>query len=141
MKLLVDSSVWSLSLRRKNKPPSNPVEQRKVALLSEAIADGRVAMIGPVRQELLSGIKEQAQYEALKRHLRDYRDEPLQTEDYEHAARFYNLCRSDGVECGPIDILICSVAIRRGWEILTTDSGLVRCLEVLEPERQAKGRH
>lgn len=141
MKFLVDSSAWSLSLRRQKKSPSNPLEQRKVALLSEAVADGRVAMIGPVRQELLSGIKQQAQFERLRRHLRNYRDEPLQTEDYEEAARFYNLCRSRGVECGPIDILICAVAIRRSWEILTTDSGLLRCLEVLEPERQAKGRH
>jgi predicted nucleic acid-binding protein len=135
MKFLVDSSVWSLSLRRK-KSPLNPLEQHKVALLTEAVADGRVTMIGPVRQELLSGIKEQAQFEKLKRSLRDYPDERLQTEDYEEAARFYNLCRSRGVECGAIDILICAVAIRRGWEILSSDGGLERCLKALESDRK-----
>jgi hypothetical protein len=36
------------------------------ALLAEAISDGRVVVIGPIRQDLLSGIKEQSQFEKVK---------------------------------------------------------------------------
>ncbi len=60
MKVLADTSVWSLALRRKH-PPQNPF----VAELSELIREARVRMIGPVRQELLSGIPSRSQFEAL----------------------------------------------------------------------------
>ena len=49
MKVLVDTSVWSLALRRK--------EQCEIAeKLADLILSSLVVMIGPVRQELLSGI-------------------------------------------------------------------------------------
>jgi len=50
--LLVDTSVWSLALRRK-KAEVLSGEQMLAAALAQAIADARVAMIGPIRQELL----------------------------------------------------------------------------------------
>ena len=43
--------------------------------------------------------------------LEAFRDEPITTHHYEEAARLFNLCRSHGVECGSIDILICAVAV------------------------------
>lgn len=131
MKTLVDTSVWSLSLRRRPSAPLQIEEQRLVALLLDAISEGRVAMIGPIRQELLSGIKERPRYAKLRRHLRAFLDEPLETADYEEAARLFNLRRSRGIQSGPIDILICAVALRRGWEVLSCDAGLDRCLKVL----------
>ena len=132
MKVLADTSVWSLALRRKKTAKLSAVEQRLVASLSQAISDGWVAMIGPIRQELLSGIKQEAQFEKLKDALEAFRDEPLETVDYEEAARLYNVCRSRGVECGPVDILICAVAARRKWKVLANDAGLNQCLEVIE---------
>ena len=51
-----------------------------------------------VPQELLSGIKDQAQFDKLKRALDAFRDEPLATPDYEQAARMYNVCRGRGLE-------------------------------------------
>jgi len=54
VKVLIDACVWSLSLRRKSQTRLSDEEQRMVALLGEAIQDGRVAMIGPIRQEVLS---------------------------------------------------------------------------------------
>jgi len=113
MKVLADTSVWSLSLRRKDAAKLSAEERRLTALLSEAINDGRVVLIGPIRQELLSGIKDQAQFEKLRGALQVFRDEPIDTFDYEEAARLYNVCRSQGIECGPVDILICAVAVRR----------------------------
>jgi len=52
---------------------------------------------------------------------------------YEEAARLYNVCRSRGVECGPVDLLICAVAVRRNWTVLANDANLHRCLEVARP--------
>lgn len=134
MKVLVDACVWSLSLRRKDPAALNGEEQRMVALLGDAIQDGRVAIVGPIRQEVLSGIKEIAQFERLRRALEAFPDTPMATPHYEEAARFFNLCRSRGVECGAVDILLCAVASRERWSILTTDGGLKRCIEALRAE-------
>src|SRR5271157_401301 len=131
MKLLVDTSVWSLALRRRRRATLSPEEKRLVAVLTEAIRDGQVVMIGPIRQELLSGIKEQAQSEKLRTALAAFRDEPINTPDCEDAARLYNVCRSQGVQCGPVDILICAVAARRKWSVLANDTLLNRCLRIV----------
>ncbi len=130
MKLLVDTSVWSLALRRKNTASLSPDEQKLKAELVQAIQDGRVAMLGLLRQELLSGIREKAQFDKVKAALDPYLDEPIETADYEYAARVYNECRNQGIEAGTVDILICAIAVRRGWEVLSGDGGLNRCLAV-----------
>src|SRR5271165_4397225 len=135
MKLLADTSVWSLALRRTRTATLSGDEMRLVAVLSEAIHDGRVVMIGPIRQEMLSGIKEQAQFDKLRTTLAAFRDEPIDTGDYEDAARLYNLCRSQGVECGPVDILICAVAVRRKWSVLANDARLNHCLQIMVANR------
>ena len=138
MKVLADTSVWSLALRRKKTARLSVEEQRLTKLLSEAIQDGRVVMIGPIRQELLSGIKDQAQFAKLKSALAGFRDEPLDTSDYEEAARLYNACRSRGMECGPVDMLICAVAVQRKWKVLAYDAGLNKCLEIIESPPEAR---
>jgi predicted nucleic acid-binding protein len=134
VKVLVDSCAWSLLLRRKKGAALNEDEQLALSSLTEAIRDGRVAIIGPVRQEVLSGIRESAQFEKLRSALELFPDEPLPATDYEEAARLFNLCRSRGVECGSTDILICAVAARKQYAILTNDVGLKRCMEVLNAE-------
>jgi len=131
MKLLVDTSVWSLALRRRRTAPLSANEKRLVAALAEAIRDGRVVMLGPIRQELLSGIRVQAQFDKLRSALAAYRDEPIDTTDYEEAARLYNLCRTEGVQCGPVDILICAVAARRMWSVLANDAVMNRCVQII----------
>ena len=131
MKLLVDTSVWSLALRRKPSAVLSTAEKRLTGILTEAISDGRVAMIGPIRQELLSGVKEQAQFNRLRSALAAFRDEGIATVDYEEAARPYNRCRSRAVECAPVDILICALAWRRKWDVLANDSLMKRCVAVI----------
>ncbi len=130
MKLLVDTSVWSLALRRKNTAGLSLDEQKLKTKLVQAIQDGRVAMLGLLRQEILSGIKEKVQFDKVKAALDPYLDEPINTADHEYAARIYNECRNQGVEAGTVDIVICAVAVRRGWEILSGDGGLNRCFAV-----------
>jgi len=116
MKVLVDTSVWSLALRR-NLPFDGP----EVLELIELIRESRVLMIGPVRQELLSGIKNQSQFLKLRNHLRPFPDLDLTIRDYEHAAEFFNLCRGKGIQGSNTDFLICAIAARLKAPILTTD--------------------
>jgi predicted nucleic acid-binding protein len=131
MKVLVDTSVWSLFLRRRTRTTLNPEELKLVGLLREATQDGRVAIIGPVRQEILSGIRDKSQFSRTEQILDPFPDEDLTKDDFVEAARFFNLCRDRGVECGVVDILICSVAARRRFAVLTNDQALIRCLRVL----------
>ena len=132
MKLLVDTCVWSLALRRKSGAVPSKDEQQMLASLNEGIRNGRVAIIGPIRQEVLSGIREPAQFEKLRSSLKLFPDELLTTFHFEEAAQYFNFCRNNGVQCGPVDMLICAVALHEGWTILTNDRGLKRCMKVLD---------
>ena len=97
-------------------------------------------MIGPVRQELLSGIKTDAQYEKLRVALQVFPDEPLQTPDYELAAKASNDCRTKGVVVSPVDVLICATALAREWNIFTTDPDFRNYAKIL-PIRLHKARN
>lgn len=116
MKVLVDTSVWSLVLRRSS---SMNLEYQKI--LEQLISDYRIQMIGPIRQELLSGIKESHQFELLKERLSAFPDYPLQTNDFELAAEYFNQCKNKGVQGSNTDYLICAIAANNDWEIFTTD--------------------
>ncbi len=120
MEVLVDTSIWSLVLRRP-KGRIRDVERSLTALLSDLVRDNRVRLIGPIRQELLSGIREPAQHEHVRTYLRAFADEPISTADYEQAAQCSNRCRSRGISGSSVDFLICSVALARKWQIFTTD--------------------
>ena len=116
MKVIVDTSIWSLSLRRK--------KQRKEAdseKLMQIIDDGRIVMLGPIRQEILSGIKNKNQFELLKIYLRPFPDLKLLPEDYELAAEFFNICKTNGVQGSNTDFLICATAVNNNFSIYTSD--------------------
>jgi len=130
MNVLIDTSVWSLALRRKNESLSTN-ERFLVAELSELIREGRARMIGLVRQELLSGIKAAEQYEKLRLHLRSFPDEVVDTSDYEEAAKAGNRCRAKGVVVSIVDILLCAIANKRLWTIFTTDPDFSNYAKVL----------
>ena len=126
MKVLVDTSVWSLALRRT--VPGNDAE---ISELTELIREVRVQMIGPVRQELLSGIRNLNQFLALRDHLREFPDMVLTNEDYETAAEFFNLCRGKGIQGSNTDFLICAVAARHRIPVLTIDADFALFKSVL----------
>jgi hypothetical protein len=134
MKVIVDTCVWSLSLRRRNQSPLNTGEQQMLTGLREAIQNRRATILGPIRQEILSGTRDATQLTKAADLLDPFRDEVIETSDYIEAARLFNLCRARGVQCGPIDILICAVAAQNCYGILTYDQGLLRCMEILRAE-------
>ncbi|NOZ19614.1 MAG: PIN domain-containing protein [Planctomycetes bacterium] len=116
MRVIVDTSVWSLALRR-GKGSTSAVAQE----LHSLIEDHRVQMLGPIRQEILSGIRGEGQFARLQRRLESFPDLPIRIEDYVTAARYFNLCRSKGVQGSNTDFLICAVAVRNQCAIYTTD--------------------
>lgn len=121
MNVLVYTCVWTLVLRRRRAGLS--AEERALTMtLTELIRDGRVVLVGPVVQELLSGIPRNAEFERLRIRLADFPDVRIEREDFEEAAKCHNICRTHGVAGSTIDFLLCGVAIRNGWEILTTDA-------------------
>lgn len=125
MKVLVDTSVWSLALRRRS-PGHAAVDE-----LRRLITAGRAALVGPIRQEILSGIREPALFDRLREQLRAFPDEPITTEDHEQAAGFYNACRKQGVQGSNTDFLICAVSRNHELPILTTDDDFTRYARLL----------
>ena len=123
MKVLVDTSIWSLALRRSGTRSMD--DQFQVRELTDLLNDVKVVMIGPIRQELLSGISSPVQYDALKEKLQAFEDLPLPREYYERAAKFYNICRRAGVQGSPIDLLICATAAEAGIEIFSSDKDFI----------------
>ena len=120
MIVLVDTSIWSLAFRRK-KETLHANQQQQLHRLKEIIVEGRARLLGSVRQELLSGIRSPEQFGKLRDHLRFFPDVELETDDYESAANIRNTCSAHGIAGSPIDFLLCSVALRRGWSIFTAD--------------------
>ena len=125
MRVLVDTTIWSLALRRRPAGP-NPDETRLVEAWEELVADGRIVVLGLIRQEILSGIASESQFERLRDALAAFPDEVILTADHVRAAGQFNRCRSAGVAGSPVDFLICAVAERLAVPIFTTDRDFER---------------
>ena len=126
MRVIVDTSIWSLALRR-----GGGTEAAAVRELRTLISDDRVQMIGAIRQEILSGIREEKQFRELEARLGAFPDLSLEAEDHVVAARFFNMCRAKGIQGSNTDFLICAIAVRRKMEIFTTDKDFDRFLGIL----------
>jgi predicted nucleic acid-binding protein len=115
--LLVDTSVWSLALRRDSASGSPAVEALRTAL------EGGDTLVttGLVLQELLQGF---AGPRARKQILERFSALPLlvpDRRDYIDAAEVRNRCRRSGVQIGTIDALLAQLCIQHELTLLTTD--------------------
>lgn len=115
MQVIVDTCVWSQALHRAN------TDNRYAHDLRDIITDNRACIIGPIRQEILSGIRDKSQFKILREHLSAFPDLLIKTIDYETAAEYSNLLRSKGIQGSAIDFLICAVANRYSLLIFTID--------------------
>jgi predicted nucleic acid-binding protein len=125
MNILVDTSVWSAALRRPTVAKLSKEQQQAVGTLSELVRDGRAVLIGAIRQELLSGIKLQAQFETLRSALMAFEDVLVSRQDYELGAQLFNTCRTHGVQGSNTDFLICAVSMNHALPILSLDNDFV----------------
>jgi predicted nucleic acid-binding protein len=120
VKIIVDTCIWSMALRRNNVKETSYTEE-----LIHLIDEVRVQLIGPIRQELLSGIKLKKQFDVLKQHLQAFEDVELDAQDYELAAEYSNAARKKGIQGSNTDFLICAISSRRKMPILTTDKDFI----------------
>jgi predicted nucleic acid-binding protein len=123
MKALVDTSVWSLALRKKE---YSEEDKKVINKLTKMIRQLNLIMIGPIRQEILSGIKNKDVFEELKTKIGIFEDLEIGTHDYELAAEYFNECRSHGIQGSHVDYLICAVAVNNKLKIFTLDNDFVQ---------------
>ena len=117
MKLLVDTCVWSLTLRR-----DTPRDVLAVDRLVEALGGGEtVYSTGLILQELLQGF---AGSKARDQIVERFSALPFlvpDRQDHIDAAELRNECRGAGVQIGTIDALLARLRLRHDLELLTTD--------------------
>lgn len=138
MTVLVDTTIWSLALRRRRATLSRD-QARLVDEWRSLVLDGRAGIIGPIRQEVLSGVRSTEMFDRLRHHLAGFDCIDVGLDDYDQAACFYNTLRSAGVAGSAVHLLICAVASRADVSIFTTDRDFRRYADHLpirlhEPE-------
>lgn len=111
-----DTSALSQFLRRSSSG-TNEIA-RNVEILIES---NQLALFGIVRQEILSGIKLPEHFERIEQATQALPIFCADNDDHTTAAKFFNVCRSKGIQGSPIDFLICAMAVRRRFPIYTTD--------------------
>ena len=126
MKVLVDTPIWSYALRTSNNKYQNEIDQ-----LTSLIRDQRALIIGPIRQEILSGYSDLRKFRKIKEKLSYFENTPIQDIDYESAAELCNQCRKKGIQGSHIDFLICAVAKRIDVPIFTTDMDFSRYQKII----------
>ncbi len=129
MKVLVDTSIWSLAFRKKDK------SEQDIAIintLNQLIMNDEVVIIGAIRQEILSGIRHDKQFKSLQAKLSYFPDLAVTTNDYILASDCFNQCRRKGVQGSHIDFLICAVAIQHKLPIFTLDKDFTNYQNILD---------
>lgn len=124
LRVIVDTDVWSEFYRKRTGEPSEHVRQ-----LRQLIVSRRVALIGAVRQETLCGWRYLHQFEEIREALVAFPDEPVTRQEYELAAKFFNLCRSKGIQGSSTDFLICACSASWDVPVLTKDADFTHYAE------------
>ena len=120
MSVLIDSSVWSLGLRRR-KRNLNRDELRIFYAWEQILINGDAAIIGLIRKEVLSGVTTKQEFDSIQHRLAFTPDLPLDADTYILAAAFFNTCRAAGVSPGTIDMTICAAAHVHDTPIFSCD--------------------
>ena len=127
MKAIVDTCVWSSVLRR-DSIPNKEIEKKLVSL----IMNNDALIIGPIRQEILSGYSNRKKFNELNERLAAFPNLEIIDQDYITAAEFSNDCRKKGIQGSHTDFLICAVAFRNKVPIFTMDNDFIRYSEVID---------
>lgn len=121
MSLLIDTSVWSLALRRDIETPVPQVQALRDALLGEEV----VATTGIILQELLQGFSGPSAWAQIIESFESLAFIQPDRKDHIAAADLRNTCRRAGVQLGTIDALLAQLCVRHGLTLLTTDKDFV----------------
>jgi len=117
VKVIADTSVWSLALRR-----NTPSEDPSVARLRSLLQQGEdVILVGVVLQEVLQGIRAAEVFERIKDYLDAFPLVTLQRDDHIAAAKLQNLCMANGVQVSTTDAQIAAACLQYDCALLTND--------------------
>lgn len=114
--LLVDTSVWSLALRR-----DRPVGDARVRRFGDALHDGDVVLTGVVLQEVLQGLLPGGTRDRLVAEVGKLSLLVPERDDHLLAAELFTTCRRNGVQLATVDSLLAALCIRRGLTMLSVD--------------------
>jgi predicted nucleic acid-binding protein len=114
--VLVDTSVWSVALRRDQPPPS-----RELEALRAAVEGGDVCLLGVILQEVLQGFPSFERTRRLVEHLSSFPLLSMHRGDYVYAAEIRSRCRAKGLTISTIDAQIAAAAINHRCALLTLD--------------------
>lgn len=117
MSLFVDTSAWSLALRR-----DALQTHASVTILHRALLDGdTIVTTGIVIQELLQGFNGAKDQSRIIERLQVLPLLNPSRETHIQAAMLRNTCRRNGVQIGTIDALIAQLCIEHDLALLTAD--------------------
>ena len=122
MRVLVDTSVWSLSLR-KGGPAEHPTVEKLISILR---ADEDVFLIGLILQEILQAFRSDSSFRKVARHLEPFPLLDLELPDYIAAASLHRRCAARGVSASAADCQIATAAIRHNCLLLSADHDFER---------------
>ena len=125
MRILVDTSVWSLALRR-----SSGVVNEQAILLKTIIEQGEnIYLLGIILQEVLQGVRNSKDFLALKEYFKAFPLIDLARVDYVRAAELKNQLIGKGKQASTIDVLIASAAISHHCHLFTADKHFAQIAE------------
>ena len=131
MDLFVDTSVWSLALRRDVRSDEPTVERLRLALET---GEG-VFTTGLVLQELLQGFRGPKARDSIVERFGPLPFLVPDRADHVEAAELRNACRRNGIQVGTIDALLAQLCRRHDLVMLTTDRDFERVARHVELRR------
>ncbi|WP_447970803.1 type II toxin-antitoxin system VapC family toxin [Nitrospira sp. M1] len=117
MTVLVDTSVWSLSLRKDG--PANHVSVKKLQHLLLDTQD--IVLIGIILQEILQGFRQEHTFTKVLSHFEAFPLLPLTRSDFIAAAKLRRQATAKGLSLSTPDCQIAAAAINHNCHLLTTD--------------------
>ncbi len=126
MKVLVDTSAWSLALRRKD-GRDHPASKKLAALIEQG---QDICITGCILQEVLQGFRKDAQFRKVLSLLEHVPMLSLARRDHVEAARLRRRCASRGIAGSTIDCQTAAAAIGHDCILLTADRDFERISRV-----------
>lgn len=117
MRVLVDTSAWSLALRRRG-PADDPTAHRLKALL---LGDEDLFLTGLILQEILQAFRQEKTFRRMVTYFEPFSLLPLGRSSFVAAAKLHRHCRSKGVSVTTADCQIATAAIENDCLLLAAD--------------------
>jgi predicted nucleic acid-binding protein len=125
VRVLVDTSVWSLALARRARRDSRPVRR-----LARAIEAGEVVLLGVILQETLQAFRTELDFRRATKALAAFPLLQLSRADYVEGARIHRSCAARGIAASTVDCQVAAAGVINGCALLTTDADFSRIAEI-----------